>query len=239
VRLLDVGEDAGLTTRDVVPHHTPLAAMALSLSGAVLVTASTRGTALKLIDFRSGALLMQLNRGAIPNRVHSIALNARDTLAVCVSETGTAHVFALQEHDRRDGVAARNKASVLQRAADTVGGLGGSNAAVMGPATGKLNNNSFLQNAFSFARGGFAFATFSLVDHDDRGGDGARRLFMASAVALLPGILDRRHAVLLVAQLETGRMRRVRVDITNSASEDGAAAKCELESTTRFPALPL
>jgi hypothetical protein len=209
------------------PHHSTLGAVAMSHEGKYVVSASVVGTALKLIETRSGSVLRQLNRGTTSNTLHSLSFNSGGSLIVCVSETGTVHIFntgANTTATKTEYVEAENPHSLLVKVAQTV-----------------RDNSSFavgsrMQDAMSFAQGDFAFATFSIPECDATDN---RRVFKGSIAALRQGVHHGR-ATMIVGQCDWGRLFKVAVDVTKGGEASGASAsgrptRCVLQWTARFP----
>jgi hypothetical protein len=86
------------------PHESSVRCIAISKRGNRAMTISTRGTSLKLIDTDSGKVLQQFSRGAEPTVVSSIAINNDETLAACISENGTIHVYDIAAYGQGDSV---------------------------------------------------------------------------------------------------------------------------------------
>ncbi|KXG21420.1 hypothetical protein SORBI_3009G060000 [Sorghum bicolor] len=82
--------------RFIAAHSSHVACMAMTVDGAVLATASVKGTLVRVFSTMDGTCLQQVRRGLDPAEIHSIALS-RDLqwLAVC-SDKGTLHVFSLR-----------------------------------------------------------------------------------------------------------------------------------------------
>jgi len=82
-------------TRFVAAHTGSLAALALSLDGKRLATASDRGTLVRVWSTGDGALLQELRRGSDPACVGSLAMSAGLEWLAAASDKGTVHVWAL------------------------------------------------------------------------------------------------------------------------------------------------
>lgn len=78
----------------VIPaHRRAIAALAMDRDGSRLVTASTIGTTVKLLDAVSGALLMEFQRGLLSAFIYAVGItDAGDTVAA-LSSNGTLHIF--------------------------------------------------------------------------------------------------------------------------------------------------
>ena len=91
-------------------HNTPVAAIALSLNGSRLATASEKGTLIRVFDTSSGHKLQELRRGTDPAEIYHIAFDRSCAWLAVTSDKNTVHVFALREPSDRDmagGTAAR------------------------------------------------------------------------------------------------------------------------------------
>uniref|UniRef100_A0A2P2I6I3 WD repeat domain phosphoinositide-interacting protein 3-like n=1 Tax=Hirondellea gigas TaxID=1518452 RepID=A0A2P2I6I3_9CRUS len=96
VQLVDLA--APLPLRPSLPaHNTHIAALALSLSGTLLATASAKGTLIRIFDTSTGNKLTEFRRGANPATIYCLNFS-QDGALVCVSsDHGTVHVFAVDE----------------------------------------------------------------------------------------------------------------------------------------------
>ncbi|ORC90620.1 uncharacterized protein TM35_000084180 [Trypanosoma theileri] len=92
-----------LTDMDVRPlseniieiHRNEVHCITITPDGTRALTVSERGTSLKLLDVENGIVLSAFSRGKTPNLVHTLGLlvSSTDTVAACVSDTGTFHLF--------------------------------------------------------------------------------------------------------------------------------------------------
>ncbi|KAF2360411.1 WD40 repeat [Trinorchestia longiramus] len=96
VQLVDLA--APTPPRSSLPAHTTnIAALALSLSGALLATASVKGTLIRIFSTSTGERLTELRRGANPANIYCLNFS-QDSSLVCVSsDHGTVHVFGIDD----------------------------------------------------------------------------------------------------------------------------------------------
>ncbi len=86
----------------VVPaHETQLAYIALSQDGALMATASEKGTLIRIFDSVSGKKVHEFRRGADRATIQCINFNAESTRLCVSSDKGTVHVFLLADSTRR------------------------------------------------------------------------------------------------------------------------------------------
>ncbi|PUZ64219.1 hypothetical protein GQ55_3G126000 [Panicum hallii var. hallii] len=98
VRVEDLGKEQA-ATRLIAAHSSEVACMAMTTDGAVLATASVKGTLVRVFSTMDGTCLQEVRRGADQADIHSIALSPNlRWLAVC-SDKGTLHVFSLRVRD--------------------------------------------------------------------------------------------------------------------------------------------
>lgn len=76
-------------------HESELAAIALSLDGTRLATASEKGTLIRVFDTHSGELLKELRRGRDYAMINCITFNKTAEFLACSSDKGTVHIFSL------------------------------------------------------------------------------------------------------------------------------------------------
>ncbi|ACO61635.1 predicted protein [Micromonas commoda] len=92
VELYDLG-----VTKFISAHDGELAQLQLTLDGALLATASEKGTLIRVYDTASATLMHEFRRGADRATVYSIAFApGKDFLAVS-SDKGTVHVYVVPE----------------------------------------------------------------------------------------------------------------------------------------------
>jgi WD40 repeat protein len=138
------------------PHNHRVRAVAISPDGSRGLSVSENGTAIKLIDVEMAVVLRQFMRGVNPNEVRTLALNSTATLAACVSESGTLHLFNLAGQPSSHG--AGSAAQSMQMAVSSwIGGLAPGLASSMKPVS----------NAVAAYKSERSFATFNLAPADD------------------------------------------------------------------------
>ncbi|WVZ96708.1 hypothetical protein U9M48_042310 [Paspalum notatum var. saurae] len=87
----------------IAAHTSDLACMAMAADGAVLATASVKGTLVRVFNAMDGTCLQEVRRGRDQADIYSIALSPElQWLAVC-SDKGTLHVFRLRVAATGDG----------------------------------------------------------------------------------------------------------------------------------------
>jgi hypothetical protein len=229
------------------PHNHRIRAVAISADGSRGLSVSEHGTAIKLIDVDKKTVLRQFMRGLNANGVRTLATNVGLTLAACISESGTLHVFNM---DSQTQGAAGGAAQSMQA---TVSGW------IEGMAPGFVSSMKPVANAVAAYKSDRSFATFNLAPSDDEDVDynllAASDLSMAtsdpsvtaastlvtqesfdglfSCVAMRPGAVNG-ESFLFVAQGCSGRMpgsraRCMRLSVHYPNSE------CKLLSTHLFP----
>ncbi|MEW5309661.1 MAG: hypothetical protein WDW38_001531 [Sanguina aurantia] len=84
-------------TKFISAHTNALSCLALSMEGKRLVTASEKGTLLRVWNTVDGQMIQELRRGADSALIHSLALSRGCEWLAVSSDKGTVHVFALSE----------------------------------------------------------------------------------------------------------------------------------------------
>ena len=145
VELYDLG-----VTKFISAHDGELAQLQLTLDGALLATASEKGTLIRVYDTATATLMHEFRRGADRATVYSIAFApGKDFLAVS-SDKGTVHVYVVPERASAGG---RGGGGGAGGGADGVpnGGADG----VPSPAEGSNQEGGVVdaKAAFSFVKG--------------------------------------------------------------------------------------
>ena len=100
-------KDPGRRTRFLTAHDSPVAAMALTIRGERLATASEKGTLVRVFDTQSGTQQCELRRGLDTACIWSIAWSPDGLWCAATSDKGTAHVWdvpsATPEAESREG----------------------------------------------------------------------------------------------------------------------------------------
>mmetsp|Transcript_10635 Transcript_10635/g.13851 ORF Transcript_10635/g.13851 Transcript_10635/m.13851 type:complete len:438 (-) Transcript_10635:80-1393(-) len=148
-------------------HETNLAALALSIDGNSLATASVKGTIIRVFDVRSGDRLHELRRGTERASISCLTFRNPDNewLATC-SNKGTVHVFHLKHNHGRISSGNGNNSNETSESRrnlnyggdQSVGETSTSSSfQKLGYAGSKLlnsvlNQNSYLRSEWSFAQ---------------------------------------------------------------------------------------
>ncbi|KAJ2416833.1 Phosphatidylinositol 3,5-bisphosphate-binding protein [Coemansia sp. IMI 209128] len=80
----------------IAAHATSLSALAVSSDGAMVASASEKGTLIRIFDTMSGRLLHELRRGVDRADIYSIAFSPDSTRLCVSSDKGTVHIFNLE-----------------------------------------------------------------------------------------------------------------------------------------------
>ncbi|RKP29784.1 WD40 repeat-like protein [Metschnikowia bicuspidata] len=80
-------------------HKAALSAMCLSNDGALLATASNKGTIVRVFNVHTGVKLYQFRRGTYPTKIYSLAFSSDNRYVVATSSSGTVHIFRLGEEE--------------------------------------------------------------------------------------------------------------------------------------------
>ncbi|GAB4820207.1 hypothetical protein N2152v2_007253 [Parachlorella kessleri] len=117
-------------TKFIAAHNSDVRCLTLSSNGKLLVTASEKGTLIRVFSTGDGSKLQEVRRGSDPARIYSLAFSRGewpDWLAV-TSDKGTLHVFSLRR-GMGQGEAARGGGGGSSGGASS---SNGSNAAATG-----------------------------------------------------------------------------------------------------------
>ncbi|KAJ2548366.1 Phosphatidylinositol 3,5-bisphosphate-binding protein [Coemansia sp. RSA 1933] len=80
----------------IAAHATAISALAVSFDGAMVASASEKGTLIRIFDTLSGRLLHELRRGVDRADIYSIAFSPDGTKLCVSSDKGTVHIFNLE-----------------------------------------------------------------------------------------------------------------------------------------------
>eukprot|EP01025_Chloroclados_australasicus_P001565 TRINITY_DN10398_c0_g1_i1.p1 TRINITY_DN10398_c0_g1~~TRINITY_DN10398_c0_g1_i1.p1 ORF type:complete len:373 (+),score=27.75 TRINITY_DN10398_c0_g1_i1:214-1332(+) len=93
-------------------HNSALAALAISIDGKNIATASEKGTLIRIFEASSGNKLYEFRRGTDQAQIYSIAFSVNAEWIACTSDKGTVHIFALREPSSSSGD--QNQSSINQ-----------------------------------------------------------------------------------------------------------------------------
>lgn len=88
-------------TTIIAAHEAAVAAITCSFDGTILVSASDKGTIIRVYDTHSGNLLRELRRGADRADINCITLSVSKSWLALTSDKGTVHVFAIKPEDEQ------------------------------------------------------------------------------------------------------------------------------------------
>jgi hypothetical protein len=117
LQVYDLAADGGNALCEIPAHKAPLAAVAWSADGALLATASTTGTVVRVHALQPGASrLFSFRRGSTHATVHCLAFSppgVEPRLLAAASSHGTVHLFRLGAGERHPAMAAASAAAGL------------------------------------------------------------------------------------------------------------------------------
>ena len=117
VQVVDITSIDGTKFSTIVAAHKhPISALCLDPKGALLATASTKGTVVRVFEVETSKLRHELRRGADAAEIQCLAFSKDSTKLLVSSDKGTAHIFSLKdEHTQK---ALKNRESSLRRFKD-------------------------------------------------------------------------------------------------------------------------
>ncbi|KAJ2711110.1 Phosphatidylinositol 3,5-bisphosphate-binding protein [Coemansia spiralis] len=83
----------------IAAHATAISALAVSADGAMVASASEKGTLIRIFSTVNGRLLHELRRGVDRADIHSIAFSPDGTRLCVSSDKGTVHIFNLEARE--------------------------------------------------------------------------------------------------------------------------------------------
>ena len=78
-------------------HETKIAYIAMNNKGTLLVTASDKGTYLRLFNIINNEMIIELKRGSKNVKINCLALDFNNEFLACTSDAGTIHIFDIHE----------------------------------------------------------------------------------------------------------------------------------------------
>lgn len=82
-------------TKFITAHDSRIACFALTLDGSLLVTASTKGTLIRIFNTLDATRLQEVRRGADRAEIYSLAFSSNHQWLAVSSDKGTVHIFGL------------------------------------------------------------------------------------------------------------------------------------------------
>ncbi|CAI5757787.1 unnamed protein product [Candida verbasci] len=80
-------------------HKSTIASMNFSNDGQYLVTASDKGTIVRIFQVNTGIKLYQFRRGTYPTKIYSLKFSSDDKYVLATSSSLTVHIFRLGEEE--------------------------------------------------------------------------------------------------------------------------------------------
>lgn len=88
---------------EIAAHEASVSKMAFNFHGNLLATASSKGTIIRVFNTKTGQRVYQFRRGSYPARIHCLNFSLRDDLLAASSDSGTTHIFKLQNTKISEG----------------------------------------------------------------------------------------------------------------------------------------
>ncbi|KAG6748488.1 hypothetical protein POTOM_048412 [Populus tomentosa] len=95
---------ASKRTKFIMAHDSRIACFSLTQDGQLLVTASTKGTLVRVFNTADGTLLQEVRRGADRAEIYSLAFSSTAQWLAVSSDKGTVHVFSLKINPGSPGI---------------------------------------------------------------------------------------------------------------------------------------
>lgn len=111
--------EAEKRTVEIKAHSSGLGMMKLSQDGQILVTASEKGTLLRVFNTQTGGMMTEVRRGADQAVITDIGIDVKNKYIACASDKGTIHVFSASSEGE-------NKKSAWSALSGAIGYLGSS-----------------------------------------------------------------------------------------------------------------
>jgi autophagy-related protein 18 len=83
-------------------HKSAVSVLQFNADGSMLATCSNKGTVIRVFGIPSSDLLYTLRRGSFASNIYSISFNITSTMVCVSSDTGTIHVFKLENGTKKN-----------------------------------------------------------------------------------------------------------------------------------------
>lgn len=160
-------------TKFVPTHDSSLACLALSLDGALLATASNKGTLVRIFNTADGSKLQELRRGVERAEIYSLAFHPNLRWLAVSSAKGTVHVFTLKpttEEARTEAIAnassPSSSGSALSPGGNNDGLTRGSSSSLLSSASANAGSSlSFMKGVLpKYFSSEWSFAQFRVPE---------------------------------------------------------------------------
>ena len=121
VKIVKFEDGASSKLQPIKCHDSNLAALKLSQDGNFLVTASDKGTLLRVFNTQTGDKLNEVRRGADQAVITDLTIDPNNKFISCSSDKGTIHIFFI---DQAGETEEKNKKSALSALSGAVGYFG-------------------------------------------------------------------------------------------------------------------
>jgi WD40 repeat protein len=101
------GAGPGSNSLAVTAHKNALLCIGVSPDGALIATASERGTLVRVFETGAGKLVREFRRGTKAADINSVNFSQDNTLIVATSSSGTIHVFDLASPEQQASAASQ------------------------------------------------------------------------------------------------------------------------------------
>lgn len=118
VKIIHFGEEKTAST--IKAHNTMIACMKLSQDGTILLTASEKGTLIRMFNTETGDMIREVRRGSDEAIITDLSIDAANKFICSASDKGTVHIFSVDEQ------AVENKKSTLSAMSSVIGYFGSS-----------------------------------------------------------------------------------------------------------------
>ena len=78
-------------------HQSSLSGLALNFQGTLLVTASDKGTVIRIWSTADCTALQEVRRGTDKAEIYSLTIDKNSKWIACSSDKGTIHLFAINQ----------------------------------------------------------------------------------------------------------------------------------------------
>jgi WD repeat-containing protein 45 len=105
IRITNYDKNTNLT---IEGHQNSISSMNLNFTGALLASASDKGTIIRLFNTETGDAIQEVRRGSDKAEIYSLSFDKNSNFMACSSDKGTIHIFSVSKNRAKIAVSDEN-----------------------------------------------------------------------------------------------------------------------------------